>query len=62
MKKEVKKFPLTDFISSRKEPKKIPLISTPYDIEMVEDIWSKDENNNKNNSESVQQLESHKIN
>jgi hypothetical protein len=33
-----------------------------YDIEMLDDIWIKNENNKQNNSQSIQQLESDKIN
>lgn len=61
--KEPKKIPLTD--SPRiQEPKKIPL-TTPnqYDIDMSDDVWIKNnENNKQNDSTSIQQLESDETN
>ena len=56
--KEPKKIPLTDH-PRNKEPQKIPLSpSRHYDIDMTDDLWIKDnENNLENNSQSVQSLE-----
>ncbi len=60
--KEPKRIPLTDN-PRNKEPEKLPL-TTPsqYDIEMVDDIWIKNENHTKDNTTSIQQLESDKTN
>jgi hypothetical protein len=56
--KEPQKIPLTDNPKT-KEPRKIPLTSDrDYDIDMIDDIWTKNENNQQNNSQSIQQLES----
>jgi hypothetical protein len=60
--KEPTKIKLTD----NPENKKVKLIPLPsmqyYDIEMSDDIWIKNENNQQNNSQSIQQLESNKTN
>ena len=60
--KEPKRIPLTDN-PRNKEPRKIPL-TTPshYDIEMTDDVWIKNENNQQDNKTSVQQLESDQTN
>jgi hypothetical protein len=59
--KEPKKIPLTDN-PRNKEPEKLPLTTpNPYDIDMVDDIWVKNENNKQNNTTSIQQLESDTI-
>jgi hypothetical protein len=56
--KEPQKIKLTDN-PSNKNVKLTPLPSTTqYDIEMDNDVWIKDENNQKNNSQSVPKLES----
>jgi hypothetical protein len=59
--KEPKRIPLTDN-PRNKEPQKLPL-TTPnhYNIEMIDDIWIKtdNENNQQNNTTSIQQLESY---
>ena len=56
--KEPQKIPLTDS-PRNKEPKKIPLTTlSNYDIEMIDDIWVKNENNQHNNTTSIQKLES----
>jgi len=58
--KEPKRIPLTDS-PRNKEPQKIPLtIPNRYDIEMIDDILIKsdNENNQQNNTTSIQQLES----
>jgi hypothetical protein len=59
--KEPKRIPLTDN-PKKKEPQRIPL-TTPnhYDIDMSDDIWIKNENNQQNNTTSIQQLESDTI-
>ena len=49
MNKEPRKFPLTDFISQRKEPKKIPL-------KPIKEIIC-DENIETNNQEGLRKLE-----
>lgn len=49
MNKEPRKFPLTDFISQRKEPKKIPL-------KPIKEIIG-DENIETNNQEGLRKLE-----
>jgi len=60
--KEPQRIPLTDN-PKIKEPQKIPLTSDRhYDIDMSDDLWTKNENNQQNNSQSVQQLESDSIN
>jgi hypothetical protein len=62
--KEPKRIPLTDS-PRNKEPQKIPLtIPNHYDIQMVDDIWIKkeDENNQQNNTQSIPKLESNQIN
>ena len=62
--KEPKRIPLTDN-PKNKEPQRIPL-TTPnhYDIDMSDDVWIKtdDENNQQNNTTSIQQLESDETN
>jgi hypothetical protein len=62
--KEPKRIPLTDN-PRNKEPQKLPL-TTPmyYDIEMIDDVWIKkeDENNQQNNTQSIPKLESNQIN
>ena len=61
--KEPQRIPLTDS-PRNKEPQKIPL-TTPsnYDIEMVDDVWIKNnEDNQHNNTSSVQKLESDETN
>jgi hypothetical protein len=55
--KEPKKIPLTDH-PRNKEPQKIRLL--PEDNTIILDYLDKDENNPKDNSESIQQLESDK--
>jgi hypothetical protein len=59
--KEPKRIPLTDN-PRHKEPEKLPL-TTPeyYNIDMFDDIWIKDENTQQNNTTSIQQLESDKV-
>jgi threonine dehydratase len=60
--KEPTKIKLTDN-PKNKSVKLTPLPSTQhYDIEMSNDIWIKNENNQQNNSQSIQQLESDKTN
>jgi len=60
--KEPIKIKLTDN-PENKNVKLTPLPSnTYYDIEMSDDIWIKNENNQQNNSQSIQQLESNKTN
>ncbi len=56
--KEPKRIPLTDN-PKNKEPQKIPL-TTPshYDIEMIDDVWIKDENYKQDSTQSIQKLES----
>ena len=59
--KEPKRIPLTDN-PRKEEPQRLPLKPlSNYDIEMVDDIWIKkeDENNTENNKTSIQQLESY---
>jgi hypothetical protein len=52
--KEPTKIKLTDN-PENKSVKLTPLPSTKYyDIEMTDDVWIKNEDNKKNNSESVQ--------
>jgi hypothetical protein len=55
--KEPKRIPLTD-VPKNKEPIRIPL-TTPsnYDIEMIDHLWIKNEDNKQDNSQSVQSLE-----
>jgi hypothetical protein len=59
--KEPKRIPLTDG-PRNKEPQKLPL-TTPnkYDIDMSDDVWIKHEDNQQNNTTSIQQLESDKV-
>ena len=60
--KEPTKIKLTDN-PENKNVKLTPLPSnTYYDIEMTDDVWIKNENNQQNNSQSIQQLESNKTN
>jgi len=60
--KEPTKIKLTDN-PKNKSVKLTPLTSTQhYDIEMSNDIWIKNENNQQNNSQSIQQLESDETN
>jgi hypothetical protein len=60
--KEPTKIKLTDN-PKNKSVKLIPLPSTQdYDVEMSNNIWIKNEDNKQNNSQSIQQLESDKIN
>lgn len=60
--KEPKRIPLTEN-PRNKEPEKIPLPPTSkYDTEIVDDIWIKNENNNQNNTTSIQKLESDQTN
>jgi hypothetical protein len=60
--KEPTKIKLTDN-PKNKSVKLIPLASTQdYDVEMSDNIWIKNEDNKQNNSQSIQQLESDKIN
>ena len=56
--KEPERIPLTDN-PKNKEPQRIPL-TTPnhYDIEMIDDVWIKDENYKQDNTQSIQKLES----
>jgi hypothetical protein len=62
--KEPKRIPLTDN-PRNKEPQKLPL-TTPnhYNIEMIDDIWIKtdNENNQQNDSKSICKLESNETN
>jgi hypothetical protein len=55
--KEPERIPLTD-APKNKEPKRIPL-TTPsnYDIEMIDHLWVKNEDNKQDNSQSLQSLE-----
>jgi len=55
--KEPKRIPLTDN-PRNKEPQKLPL-TTPnhYDIEMIDDVWMKNENNQQDDKTSIQKLE-----
>jgi hypothetical protein len=55
--KEPERIPLTDS-PKHKEPKRIPL-TTPsnYDIEIIDHLWIKNEDNKQDNSQSVQSLE-----
>jgi hypothetical protein len=55
--KEPERIPMTD-APKNKEPKKIPL-TTPsnYDIEMIDHLWVKNEDNKQDNSQSLQSLE-----
>jgi threonine dehydratase len=56
--KEPQKIKLTDNPESKKV-NLTPLPSTSqYDIEMESDIWSKNENHQQNNSQSIPKLES----
>jgi hypothetical protein len=56
--KEPKRIPLNDNIKN-KEPQRIPLTTSDYyDIDMSDDIWTQHENNQQNNTTSIQQLES----
>jgi hypothetical protein len=43
---------------SNKKVQLIPLTSDNYDMTMIDDVWTKDENNSQDNSQSIQQLES----
>ncbi len=56
--KEPKRIKLTD----NPETKKVNLTPLPsnckYDIEMENDVWSKNENNQQNNSQGISKLES----
>jgi hypothetical protein len=56
--KEPKRIPLTDN-PRNKEPQKLPL-TTPnnYDIEMIDDVWTKNENNKQDDKTSISELES----
>jgi hypothetical protein len=56
--KEPERIPLTD-APKNKEPKRIPL-TTPsnYDIEMIDHLWVKNEDNKQDNSESISELDS----
>lgn len=56
--KEPERIPLTDS-PRNKEPKKIPL-TTPsnYDIEMIDHLWIKNEDNKQDDSKSVPKLDS----
>ena len=56
MKKEPRKFPLSDFVSERKEPKRIPL-TPPLEQEIFEEKI-KHENIEANNQEGLRELES----
>lgn len=58
MKKEVKKFPLTDFVSSRKEPKKIPLKPSDNKQTLEIEYNLNHENFETNNQEGIYKLES----
>jgi hypothetical protein len=55
--KEPERIPLTNS-PKHKEPKRISL-TTPsnYDIEIIDQIWIKNEDNKQDNSQSVQPLE-----
>jgi threonine dehydratase len=56
--KEPEKIKLTDNPENKKV-KLTPLPSTTqYDIEMENDVWIKNENNQQNNSQSIPKLES----
>jgi hypothetical protein len=56
--KEPERIPLTDS-PKNKEPKKIPLITpSKYDIEMIDHLWIKNEDNKQDNSESISELDS----
>jgi hypothetical protein len=60
--KEPIKIKLTDN-PLNKNVKATPLPSTiQYDIEMENDVWIKNEDNQQNNSQSIQQLESDQTN
>ena len=59
MKKEVKTFRLTDNPTSKKVTGIRLTSDTQYDIEIKDDLWIKEnENNQQNNSESIPKLES----
>lgn len=56
--KEPKKIPLTDS-PRNKEPKRIRLLAlSDDDIEMIDHLWVKNENNKQDYSESVPKLDS----
>jgi hypothetical protein len=60
--KEPTKIKLTDN-PENKNVKLTPLPSNRhYDIEMLDDVWIKNEDNKQNNSQSIQQLESDETN
>jgi threonine dehydratase len=60
--KEPEKIKLTDNPENKKV-KLTPLPSTTqYDIEMENDVWIKNENNQQNNSQSISKLESESSN
>jgi len=60
--KEPTKIKLTD----NPENKKVNLIPLPsmshYDIEMTDDLWTKNEDNKQNNTQSISELESESSN
>lgn len=58
MSKEIRKFPLTDFVSSRKEPKRIPLKCSETNKEKTLDEDLDHENFETNNQEGIYKLES----
>jgi hypothetical protein len=58
MKKEVKKFPLTDFVSLRKEPKKIPLKPSDHKQTLETEYSLNHENFETNDKEGLHKLES----
>jgi len=56
--KEPEKIPLSDN-AKNKEPKKIPLTtSSKYDIEMIDHLWIKNEDNKQDNKTSISELDS----
>ena len=60
--KEPKRIPLTDS-PRNKEPEKLPLTTqSHYDIDMVDDVWIKNENHTKDNTTSIRKLESDQTN
>jgi hypothetical protein len=56
--KEPERIPLTD-APKNKEPKRIPLTTrNNYDIEMIDHLWIKNEDNKQDNKTSISELDS----
>lgn len=56
--KESERIPLTD-VPKNKQPIRIPLTtSSNYDIEMIDHLWIKNEDNKKDDKTSISELDS----